>query len=175
MPNIPNWFMPFTNDGTNASGSNWGPAGGATPDLNFGVPQVNAATPPGPVVPNPNFNVSGSSAYTMPGMKTGMTPDQLNFAKGQMAAAPNSTLANANMAIQGIGVLGNIGLGAWGLYNAQQAFDFQKKMATANFGNSVKDYNLAMEDRIKARASFEGNKDQSAIQADIDRRKLSGV
>ena len=134
----------------NPGAYNWGAAQPAV---------AQAAAPAGmqPFASNPPVPVSG------------MTPDQLRFQLGQVNAQPNQGFAIANTAIQGLGVLGNLGLGAWSLAQAQEAFNFQKSMATKNYDNAVKNYNSRVEDRAMNRYT---PSQQAKADAEIARTRI---
>lgn len=148
---IPSWMAP--------SSPGFSPMPGSQPNLwSIGGYGGGGEGQPSGFGPMPQFQAPG--AMPMPG-GSGLPPSGFN-----------PTFGHINTAIQGIGMLGNLGLGAWALHQSQQAFDFQKGMATKNFLNSVKSYNDALETRIKTRYANDPTRTAESTQAEIDRRKL---
>lgn len=76
----------------------------------------------------------------------------------------------AGLALSGIQTIGSL----WSAFQqnklAKKALNFQKDSFNINLGNSVKQYNTALEDRIRARYNTEGRSDQA--DAKIARDKL---
>lgn len=78
-------------------------------------------------------------------------------APGTSAGTPlGMNLGTANLALGGIGTLGNL----WAAFNAQklakEQFQYQKGITDTNLANQIQSYNTALVDRIKARASVTG-------------------
>lgn len=83
-----------------------------------------------------------------------------------------ANLGTGQLALSGLGTLGNL----WTAWNATQlankSFDFTKNLATTNLDNSVTSYNTNLSDKINARYAQEGQSSQSA-QAYINANKLT--
>lgn len=109
----------------------------------------------------PNVSATAAAASTL-------TPDQLRWEQLLEKNKPDPALGWAQAGIQGIGMLGSLGLGAYGLYQGKQAFDFQKNMAERNYQNSVTDYNTNRADRVMGRYSSEERvQNKDAIEKEI--------
>jgi hypothetical protein len=153
----------------------------------FGYQGTPAGMGPGALNFNPNqagnlgtSQAALSSGTPPPGTTPGApgavpqtTLDAQRLAALEKGMQPNQTLAGANMAINGLGMLGQLGLGAWGLYQGHQAFNFQKNMAEKNYANSVKSYDTNMEDKIRARHSSSARMTQEQIDDEVNKRKLN--
>ena len=78
----------------------------------------------------------------------------------------------ANMALQGVGMAANIGVGIASLVQSQDAFNKQMGMANKNYAAQIKAYNNSLEDKIRGRHSARYNaKHADEINAEIDRKK----
>jgi hypothetical protein len=130
-----------------------------------------------------------NAAVSMP-QAAPMTPDQIRLMEATKAQealnAPADgaqqgaqgfqfgwNLPTAVVMTQGIGALGNLALGTWGLIQGQNQFDEQMEMMNKNYANSLKSYNTALEDRIRGRSAV-GFRSEDQIQSEIDRKKLTG-
>lgn len=144
--------------------------------MNYGVPEpVNPMIPPNMSAPMqiaPSVT-GGIQPSVAPNSLTGLNPEQLAYAKAQNAAMPNQQYGQANAWINGIGAVGNIGLGAIALWQAQNQFNFQKEFAEKNYANSLKSYNQNLENKIKNRASYMG-KSAAEGEAEYQSKKLNG-
>ena len=62
----------------------------------------------------------------------------------------------AQLALSGLGTIGNL----WAAFQAQklakQQFEYTKKITDTNLGNQVQSYNTALDDRINSRAKVQG-------------------
>jgi hypothetical protein len=76
-----------------------------------------------------------------------------------------------NLAMSGLGTIGNLIAGFKALSLANKQFNFQKEFSEANLANQIKSYNTALADRSRARAAFEGQTPDQA-QAYIDENRL---
>lgn len=80
-------------------------------------------------------------------------------------------LGTANLALSGLGTLGNL----WGAFQAQKLakkqFSFSKQFAESNRANQIKSYNTTLEDRGRSRAAVEDQSGQS-LKEYIDKNKL---
>ena len=147
--------------------------------LNFNIPQTgvtSVTTPGGGYTVNPNVAVPegltdfGSTIWNESG----------TVANNTLGTTPQINSQRINWGnVMGIGVQGLQALaGLWTAYNgtqslklAKQAFNTQKDLAYKNLGNSIKSYNTALSDRLKARAAMEtGNK--NAYDDQIEENKL---
>lgn len=120
-------------------------------DINY-QPNVGASNPMGvygqqvaaPAVSPlaPNGSVAGVAAPSV----------------GSTAATPlGFNLGTANLALSGIGTLGNL----WAAFQAQklatEQFNFQKGITNTNLTNQIKSYNTSLVDRINARSFVQGD------------------
>jgi len=115
---------------------------------------------------DPQWNgVLSSDPTQMTGVAQGQTPQAAQgFQFGW-------NLPTASVMTQGIGALGQLGLGTWALIQGQNQFNEQMEMMNKNYANSLKSYNDALDQRIKGRNP--GGHTQ-AQQDEFNRRKLTG-
>ncbi len=87
----------------------------------------------------------GPAGYTDPTGGATPYPGAISGAPGGWQ--PPTAMGWANTAVNGVGMLGQLGLGIANYFQAQQAFNFQKQMAMANMANAEKSYNQNYADR----------------------------
>jgi len=150
--------------------------------LNSTNPSVAAGLGTAPAVPsnvvaNGFGQGPGAFAYNPAQPATNMNTAQLQQAQRMNANTPqvNNTWGNINATLQGVAGLGQLGLGAWSLWQTQQNMDWQKKFAEANFANQLQSYNDRMEARIKGMYAYSTPESQAARDAEIEKRKLEGT
>jgi hypothetical protein len=99
-----------------------------------------------------------------------MTGDQY---QAMLKATQPSQVGNyANMALQGLGMAANIGVGIASLVQSQDAFNKQMGMANKNYAAQIKAYNNSLEDKIRGRYSAKHYANNKAeIDAEIERKK----
>ncbi len=73
--------------------------------------------------------------------------------------------------VKGIGTFGALSMGFEQNRQARDALDFQKKAYGTNLANSISSYNLALEDRVRARHAQQGT-GQDAAEAYINKYRL---
>lgn len=76
----------------------------------------------------------------------------------------------ANMALQGVGMAANIGMGIASLVQSQDAFNKQMGMANKNYAAQIKAYNNSLEDKIRGRYAA-GSNHEAEIKAELERKK----
>lgn len=81
-------------------------------------------------------------------------------------------LGTGQLALQGLGALGNFWNAREARNMARDQFDFAKGIANTNINNSIQSYNTALEDRLRARGATEGSSD-SAVADQIARNRLT--
>lgn len=90
----------------------------------------------------------------------------------QMGNGLGFNVPTAQLALAGLGTLGNL----WGAFQAQKLakkqFNFTKDITNTNLANQIKSYNTALADRGRSRAAMEGQSAAEA-QAYIDQNSLS--
>lgn len=81
-------------------------------------------------------------------------------------------LGTAQLALGGLGTIGNL----WMAFNAQklakEQFSFQKGITNTNLANQIQSYNTSLADKINSRVAQEGG-DASQAQAYVDNNKLT--
>lgn len=89
------------------------------------------------------------------------------------AHQPSNAGAYANMALQGVQTVGQLGLGIAGLVKGAEAFDFQKQMALTNLANSKTNYNDRVRSNEEGRHSASAwLQSRDAIEAAIAKRQM---
>lgn len=93
-------------------------------------------------------------------------------AAGSMGSGFGFNMPTAQLAMAGLGTIGNL----WGAFQAaklaKKQFKFTKDITETNLASQIKSYNTALEDRIRSRAKIEGMSPEQA-QAYLDRNKLT--
>jgi len=93
-------------------------------------------------------------------------------AAGAAGSGFGFNLPTANMALSGLGVLGNL----WGGFQAnsiaKDQLRFTKDVTNTNLNNQIKSYNTSLEDRARSRAAVEGQS-TADMQAYLDKNRLS--
>lgn len=149
------------------------------------------APAPGPTVPAPAPVVPAPSAYTsgydgpsvdavMNGAKTAdpLTNTMAGILGGKGGWLQKSFMQdgalnfdNIGQLMKGVGALGNLWNGFKANRLASDALDFQKEAYQTNLNNQTASYNMALEDRIRARYVQEG-RGSAAADAYIAKHKL---
>lgn len=80
----------------------------------------------------------------------------------------------AQMALSGLGTIGNLWAGFQAAKLAKQQFNFQKDFANANLANQIKSYNTALYDRARSRAAMEGQS-SGQMQSYVNANSLSRI
>lgn len=161
--------------GLNFGGTNGGLGSGSSFGLQMPATQ---STQWGFTMPS-NADLNGLNAYSNIDAITpiGTTyQDQLSTLGGAQSAATQGIDWGKSL---GIGVQGLQALaGLWTAYNgtqslklAKSAYNTQKDLAYKNLGNSIKSYNTALSDRLRARAAMETG-DKNAYDDQIEENKL---
>jgi hypothetical protein len=81
------------------------------------------------------------------------------FGAGAGSAAPGGfglNIPTANLALGGVSTLANLFMGMQALGQAKDQFNFTRRTTQANLENQTKSYNTNMEDKLTARAAFNG-------------------
>lgn len=138
---------------------NYGPVPATNPNAvamqNYYNPQVQQA-PPSSLAPTAGAGVVAPGMPGGSGLGTGL----------------GMNLGTAQLALGGLGTIGNL----WMAFNAQklakEQFNFQKDMTNANFANQIQSYNTSLADKINSRVAQEGG-DTSQAQAYVDNNKLT--
>ncbi len=81
-------------------------------------------------------------------------------------------LGTGQLALQGLGALGNFMNAREAQKMARDQFDFAKSITNTNLNNSIQSYNTALSDRLRARGITEGTS-ESDVAAQIERNKLT--
>lgn len=171
------------------SGYNWNNAFGAISNPMFGGGGVGGlpawggqAALSSPAIPAGAANPLGLTLQSMPQANLGYDIETPN-----LYAPPDLTGGsrwdglkdwlgngqNLGVAIQGLGTLTNAWLGYQQLQQAKKQFSFNKEAWQKNYTNSTKNYNTALEDRIRGRTADYAGK-EADVQAYLDKNKLGG-
>jgi hypothetical protein len=82
---------------------------------------------------------------------------------------PSNAGAIAGVALQGVNMAGQLGMGIASMIQSQQAFDKQMGMADKNYAASIKAYNNSLEDKIMGRNTMKQRKNRAgAIKDEIE-------
>lgn len=81
-------------------------------------------------------------------------------------------IPTANLALGGLSTLGNLFMGMQALGQAKDQFNFTRRTTQANLENQTKSYNTNMEDKLTARAAFNGQ-GRDYVDAYMDKNRLS--
>jgi hypothetical protein len=146
-------YNPGFQDGIQ-QGYGWGPAGpGAFP----------FAQTTGPQVMNP---VASANVQPFRLNSPNVSPVDQRGAGGWMGI--QGLGANVNTLKLGIGALG-AGAGLWNAFQqnklAKATFNHQKGLLDTNLANSIKSYNLQLDDKLRSRQVVEGSSDASREEA----------
>lgn len=134
---------------------------------------------------NPNtfspgdFNFAGLLGGSSPagGYSTaGLGQTQALSMPGQASGAGLGSLGlnvpTAQLALSGLGAIGNI-MSAWNANKlAKKQFEYQKSISDTNLANSIQSYNTSIQDRARARGAAEGQTD-AQVQDYIARNSLA--
>jgi hypothetical protein len=125
---------------------------------NFGVAQPPSYAPMPAVGGASGLNFGGSNT-------TNVSPSGLGSGLGM-------NIGTGQLALGGLGALGNMftSMQAQGL--AKKSFDFQKGVTNTNLANQIKTLNTSIMDRARARGAVEGQS-QSQVDDYINRNSLS--
>jgi hypothetical protein len=151
------------------------------------VPMYGFNTPPSPFsandfafpglgssVPSVDMGSSSLAATGTMGSPSFGAPN-VNYRAGFGGGAGSGfgfNVPTANLALAGLGTIGNL----WGAFQsaklAKKQFNYTKDVTETNLAGQIKSYNTALEDRIRSRAKVEGMSADQA-QAYLDRNKLT--
>jgi hypothetical protein len=147
-------------------------ANGFTPtasDLSFGANSA-AAPPGGASTMGGGFNLLNPFSW-FGGGSNSKTPAP-DLSKTGAAGLPfGLNLGTGQLALSGLGTLGDLWMGWNAEKLAGDQFDFQKKFANANLGNQTQAYNTSLADKAYARYAVE-NRPTSEADAYIAANKL---
>lgn len=121
----------------------------------------------------------GNPAMAAPGAAGGLAANltagkDFKYNQTQAANAPNAAWSNANTVINGIGTAANLGLGIYGMIQADRAFDFQKNMSDQNLAASIASYNSNLQTQLENRHSGLSAAERDAkVQAEMAKRQIS--
>ena len=124
-----------------------------------------------------NFG-SSSSPDTSSTIQFGTVPQASGVlgSAGSASVAPNLGLGwnvgTGQLALSGLGALGNVWSASQSNKLANQQFNYTKKITDTNLNNSIQSYNTALEDRIRARAKTQGMSDDE-VNSYLASNKLS--
>lgn len=173
-----NQFMPSFQSSLNLSPQlNWNPQGMPATGYLAQAPVQSVVPTTAPMSVGMNWAPEGVAPGTGPLAQIPATqvaaPVATTPVTGTGASTPPSNVgAYANMALQGVNMAANLGIGIASLVQSQDAFNKQMGMANKNYAAQVKAYNNALEDKIRGRYSaqtYAANK--KAIESEIDRKK----
>lgn len=127
---------------------------------NSGPPQFGA-----------NVSPTGATYPTAENTSLDWNPaEQRNGGAGSSGFGLNSN--TLGLGLNGLQALGSFLQGNKAYKLASDQFDFTKGITNTNLNNSIKSYNTALEDRLRARGVTEGT-DPAVVQSNIARNRLS--
>lgn len=142
---MPGTMFPMV--GTTPTGEGWLPSWGAT------KPQII-----------PNYDPTSM-------LKTGTAGSSFSGAMSPDTGL-GLNIGTAQLALGGLGALGNIWSSLQANRLANEQFDFMKQFSMANLANQRQSYNTRLEDRANVRAAIEGRPEGWAMDY-INRNRLS--
>lgn len=115
-----------------------------------------------PGVSSENDLASAIAKIGAGGSTTGATPTVgaaglggLNMG-GMAGGGFGLNIPTANLALGGVSTLANLFMGMQALGQAKDQFNFTRRTTQANLDNQTKSYNTNMEDKLTARAAYNG-------------------
>lgn len=118
------------------------------------------------------MNAPGSSEAILAALQRIGQRDSMSTMTSPMGTGLGLNLGTAQLALSGLGTIGNL----WGAFQAnnlaKKQFDLTKKVATANMENQVQSYNTALADRARSRAAVE-NRDPASAEDYVNRNRLT--
>ncbi len=126
--------------------------------------------PPAPQLSNSQFNAMGNNSGVMSAFNQGSSFGSRGGG-GFGGSGLGFNMDTLQLGLGGLSAVGNF----WNAYQAnslaKKQFNFTKQMTEANYMNSMKSYNTALEDRARARGVTEGQS-QDQVQSYIDKNRL---
>lgn len=120
----------------------------------------------------------GMPAGSLPSLDLGgVTANGLDFSKlagaqSGVGAGLGANIPTAQLALGGLGALGNL----WGAFQAQglaqKQFELTRNIANTNLTNQIRSYNTALEDRARSRGAAEGQS-QSQVDDYLARNRMT--
>lgn len=117
-------------------------------------------------VPAANYSLAGGNGNGLGLKLSGFGDSKGNgFDFGKIFNMPN-----AKMAFDVLGSLGALSAGRKQMGLARDQFNFNKQLATTNLANQTQAYNNSLEDRLRSRAEFAGDRSE-AWKDDFEAKK----
>lgn len=139
--------------------------GNLADQINYG-----ASNPTGAYLQGAASGYQAPQGITGPGVGQQVAP-QVGGINNNLSTPLGMNLGTGQLALGGIGTIGNL----WSAWQAQklakEQFNYQKGITDTNLANQIQSYNTALSDRINARGFMQGDS-QSTIDQYIEENSL---
>lgn len=117
----------------------------------------------------PEYSSSGN--WFLDWFRGSDSPSDVSTGTNQAQVGFGFNMPTLELGIKGLSALGNLWSGYQASKMAQRQYDLAKEAYQTNLANSIKSYNTALTDRIRARAAMETG-DKNAYDSYLEENKL---